>query len=143
MSEQNKAFVRRIIEEIFNQGNLNLVDQLISPDYSYFEPTVGTMRGREGYRALVTTYRNAFPDVKLTIAEQIAESDTVVTRFSAEGTHRGELMGIPPTDKRVLVQGIVISRLRNGQLTEDFESYDVLGMLRQLGVAQALAKAAA
>lgn len=143
MSEQNKALVRRVIEEIVNQGNLELVNQLVSPEYSYFEPTVGSMRGREGYRGIVTTYRSAFPDMNLTIDEQIAEGDSVVTRWRAEGTHRGELMGIAPTGKRVSVQGVAISRIKNGQLADDFESYDVLGMLRQLGVAPALAKAAA
>lgn len=143
MSEQNKALVRRVIEEIVNQGNLELVNQLISPEYSYFEPTVGSMRGREGYKGIVMTYRSAFPDMKLIIDEQIAEGDVVVTRWRAEGTHRGELMGIAPTGKRVSVQGVVISQVKNGQLTDDFESYDVHGMLRQLGVAPMLAKGAA
>ena len=143
MSEQNKALVRRIIEEIVNQSNFDVVNQLISPEYAYFEPTLGSVRGREGYRLLVTTYRNAFPDLKMTIEEQIAEADTVVTRWRAEGTHRGELMGIAPTGKRVSVQGIVVSRVKNGQLADDFESYDVHGMLRQLGIAQTLAKATA
>jgi len=143
MSEQNKALVRRIIVEIVNQGDLELVNQLISLEYAYFEPTVGAMRGREGYRGIVSTYRNAFPDLNLTIDEQIAETDTVVTRWRGEGTHRGELMGVAPTGKRVSVQGVVISRIKNGQLVDDFECYDVLGMLRQLGVAPALAKAAA
>jgi len=143
MSEQNESLVRRTIEEIVNQGNFDLVNQLISPEYASFEPTVGPMRGREGYVALVTSYRNAFPDMKMTIEEQIAEGDSVVTRWRAEGTHRGELMGIAPTGKRVSVQGIVISRIKNGQLVDDYESFDVYGMLRQLGVAPALAKAAA
>ena len=143
MSEQNKTLVRHIIEEIVNQGNLELVNQFISPEYTYFEPTVGPMKGREGYRAILTTYRNAFPDMKLTIEEQLAEGDSVVTRWRAGGTHRGELMGIAPTGKRVSVQGVVISRVKNGQLADDFESYDVQGMLRQLGVAPTLAKTAA
>lgn len=143
MSEQNKALVRRVIEEIVNQGNLEMVNQLISAEYSYFEPTVGSMRGREGYKGIVMTYRSAFPDMKLIIDEQIAEGDVVVTRWRAEGTHRGELMGIAPTGKRVSVQGVVISQVKNGQLTDDFESYDVHGMLRQLGVVPMLAKGAA
>ena len=143
MSEQNKTLVRHIIEEIVNQGNLELVNQFISPEYTYFEPTVGPMKAREGYMAIVTTYRNAFPDMKLTIEEQLAEGDSVVTRWRAGGTHRGELMGIAPTGKRVSVQGVVISRVKNGQLADDFESYDVQGMLRQLGVAPTLAKTAA
>ena len=140
MSEQNKAVVRRAIEEIVNQGNLNLANELVSSEYSYFEATAGSLRGREGYKALVGMYRNAFPDLKLTIDEQIAEGETVVTRWTAEGTHRGELMGIAATGNRVSVQGVVISRVSNGQLADDFETYDVHGMLRQLGVAKPLTK---
>ena len=143
MSEQNKALTRRVIEEIVNKGNFKLLGDLLSPEYAYFEPTVGSLRGSERYKTLVTMYRNAFPDMKLTIDEQVAEGDTVVTRWTAEGTHRGELMGIAATGKRVSVQGVVISRIRNGQLVEDFETYDVYGMLQQLGVAKPIDKAIA
>lgn len=139
MSEQNKAVVRRVIEEIVNQGNFSLISELVSPQYAYFEPTVGSVQGREGYNKLVGMYRTAFPDVKMTIDEQIAEGEKVVTRWSAEGTHRGELMGVAPTGKRVRVQGVVISRVKDGQIVEDFENYDVHGMMRQLGAAKAAA----
>ena len=86
-------------------------------------------------------YRSAFPDMTLTIEQQISEGDTVVTRWTARGTHEGELFGIAPTGKRVSVGGVVISRVIDGQLVEDYESYDVHGMMRQLGVLAA-AKAA-
>jgi steroid delta-isomerase-like uncharacterized protein len=142
MSNANKALVRRIIEEVVNTGNFSSLDEVVASDYTYFEPTIGTMAGREGYRTLVSMYRNAFPDMTLTIDEQIAEGDTVVTRWTARGTHLGELLGIAPTGKRVSVQGVVISRVIDGQLVEDYESYDVHGMMRQLGVLAA-AKAAA
>ena len=139
MSEQNKTVVRRVIEEIVNQGNFSLISELISPQYAYFEPTVGPVRGREGYNQIVATYRTAFPDMKLTIDEQIAEGDKVVTRWTADGTHRGELMGLAGTGKRVSVQGVVISRLKEGQIVEDYETYDVHGMMRQLGAVKAAA----
>lgn len=142
MSEQNKALVRRVVEELINKGNFSLLDELVAIDYAYYEPTVGDIRGRDGYKALVSMYRSAFPDVTLTIDEQIAEDDKVVTRWTARGTHRGELMGVPSTGKPVTVHGVVISRIENGKLIEDFETYDVHGMMRQLGVAQASAKAA-
>jgi steroid delta-isomerase-like uncharacterized protein len=127
---------------VVNTGNFSSLDEVVASDYTYFEPTIGTMAGREGYRTLVSMYRNAFPDMTLTIDEQIAEGDTVVTRWTARGTHLGELLGIAPTGKRVSVQGVVISRVIDGQLVEDYESYDVHGMMRQLGVLAA-AKAAA
>ena len=142
MSEQNKALVRRVVEELVNKGNFSLLDELVDSDYTYYEPTVGEIQGRDGYRSLVSMYRSAFPDVTLTINEQIAEGDKVVTHWTARGTHQGELMGVQPTGKQVTVQGVVISRIENGKLMQDFESYDVHGMMRQLGVAQATAKAA-
>ena len=142
MSEQNKALVQRVIQELVNKGDFSLLDELVASDYAYYEPTVGEMQGRDGYRSLVSMYRSAFPDMTLTINEQIAEGDKVVTCWTARGTHGGELMGVPPTGKQVTVQGVVISRIKDGKLIQDFESYDVHGMMRQLGVAQAAAKAA-
>jgi steroid delta-isomerase-like uncharacterized protein len=144
MSETSKALVRRLIDEAINKGNFKVVDEILSTDYVYREPTVGETRGRAGYQEVVTMYRNAFPDTKLTIEEQIAEGDKVVTRTSGTGTHRGELFGTAPTGKRVSgVPGIVVTRIANGKVVEENWVYDALGMLRQLGVVPAtVAKAA-
>jgi predicted ester cyclase len=79
-------------------------------------------------------YRIAFPDLELTIEDQVAEGDEVVTRFTARGTHRGELMGIPPTGRKVVVTGISIDRLVNGKTVESWTNYDVLSMMQQLGI---------
>jgi steroid delta-isomerase-like uncharacterized protein len=137
MSERNKELVRRCIEQALNTGNLNVADEVLANDYVYREPTVGEKRGREGFKQLITMYRTAFPDVRLTVEQQIAEGDLVVTRWTARGTHRGELFGAAPTNKQVTVQGITISRISNGKIVEDVESYDALGMLRQIGTVQA------
>jgi len=143
MSETNKALIRRLFEEAVNNGNLSVVDESLSTDYVYREPTVGERRGRAASRELITMYRNAFPDLRLTIDEQIAEGDTVVTRWTGTGTHRGELFGIPPSGNTVRVQGVLVSRIVNGKVVEESEMYDALGMLRQLGaVPAATAKAA-
>ena len=89
-------------------------------------------------------YRNAFPDIKLTIEEQIAEGDKVVTRTSGTGTHRGELFGTTPTGNRVSrVTGICVTRVANGKVVEDNWVYDALGMMRQLGVVPARVEKAA
>jgi len=137
MSERNKELVRRVIEQVVNRGNLTLADELIATDYVYHEPTAGEKRGRDGFRRLVITYRTAFPNMRLTVGQQIAEGDLVVTRWTARGTHRGALFGTPPTNRDVTVQGIVISRIRDGQIAEEFECYDSLGMFRQLGAVKA------
>jgi steroid delta-isomerase-like uncharacterized protein len=143
MSETNKALIRRLFEEAVNKGNFNVVDESLSTDYVYREPVVGERRGRAGSRELITMYRNAFPDIKITIDEQIAEGDTVVTRWTGIGTHRGELFGVPPTGKTIRVQGVLVSRIVNGKVVEENEMYDALGMLQQLGAVPAATPKAA
>ena len=142
MSETNKAVVRRLIEA-FNTGNIALLDELVSTNYVYHEPTVGERRGVQGSKDIINTYRTAYPDARLTIDEQFADGDTVVTRWTATGTHNGTLFGIAPTGRRVTCTGILISRVQNGKIVEEHESVDMLGMLRQIGVLPAaLGKAA-
>ena len=134
MAEDNKAVVRRFIEEIVNRGNLALADTLIAANYVYHGPGGLEFRGPEGLKQLVTVYRTAFPDLRMTIDDLIAEDDKVVARWTGRGTHKGDLTGIAPTGRTTTVTGIVISRLSGGKIVEDFESFDELGMLRQLGV---------
>jgi steroid delta-isomerase-like uncharacterized protein len=136
MSETNKAVVRRIFEA-FNTGNLSVIDEIVSNDYVYHEPTLGERRGRQGAKDVLTTYRTAFPDGKITVHEQFADGDTVVTRWTATGTHNGNLLGIAPTGRPVTCTGIVITKLHNGKIVEDHENLDTLGMMRQIGVVPA------
>ncbi len=137
MSEANKKLTRRFVEEAVNKGNFKVLDEILADNYVYREPTVGEFKGREGCKQLITMYRTAFPDVTLTIEEQIAEGDRLVTRWTARGTHRGELFGIPPTGKQITLSGVVITRFAQGRIAEEFEVYDALGMMRQLGAVPA------
>jgi steroid delta-isomerase-like uncharacterized protein len=132
--EENKALFRRFIEEIINQGNLAIVDELFGSDYIYHAPGSPEFRGPEGVNQFVMMYRSAFPDLHLTVEDLIAEGDKVVTRWTMRGTHRGELMGIPATGKQVSVPGIVISRFANGKIVEEWENFDTLGLMQQLGL---------
>src|SRR3981081_2870566 len=136
MSEQNKALARRAIEEIWNQGKLAVIDELVASNGTYHDPDVAgcEFTGPEGVKQLVQSYRGAFPDVRLTINDQIAEGDKVVTRWTATGTHNGELMGIQPTHKHATVTGVDIGRFEGGKVVESWANYDMLGMLQQLGV---------
>jgi steroid delta-isomerase-like uncharacterized protein len=136
MSETNKAVVRRLFEA-FNTGNLSVADEVLANNFVHREPTIGERRGPQGYKEIVTTYRTAFPDARMIIDEQIATGDTVVTRWTATGTHKGNLFGIPPTGRQVTCAGVLISHLQNGKVVEEFEIYDTLGMMRQLGVVTA------
>ena len=101
-TEQNKAIFRRMVEEIFNRGNMSLVDEFLAPDFIEREELPpGIPPGREGVKQMTIMFRSAFPDFKATIDDMIAEGDKVVVRMTWSGTHKGEFMGIPPTGKSV------------------------------------------
>jgi len=135
MSEENKAVTRRFLEEIFMVGNLELADEIFASNFVLHDPSVPhEVRGPEGIKQYVAMYRAAYPDTRFTIEDQIAEGDDVVTRWTGQGTHQGELMGIPPTGVEVTVAGIEIDRIVDGKIEESWVSYDALGMMQQLGV---------
>ena len=141
MSEGNKNIVRRLFEEVWNKGNLQVTDDLFTPNYSHHDsstPDVG--RGPEGEKKRATLYRTAFPDLRLTVEDIIAEGETVVARWSCRGTHKGDLNGIAPTGKRVNITGISIARFTNGKMSEGFVNWDALSLMQQLGVVPELAK---
>jgi predicted ester cyclase len=138
MSEANKALVRRVIEELFTKHNLALIDEFF-PDCVYRAPGVGELRG-EAYRQFLTQVLAAFPEGRWTVEDQVAESDKVVTRWSFTGIHRGDLMGIAPTGKQVTTSGVMIDRIVGGKIAEEWEEYDALGMMQQLGAVPVAAK---
>jgi steroid delta-isomerase-like uncharacterized protein len=131
---ENKAISRRADEELFNRGNLDVADELFTPDFVYHDPGGGELRGPENVKGYAAMLRAAFPDLHQTIEDQIAEGDKVAYRWTARGTHEGELMGIAPTSKRVTFTGIAVARLADGKIQEIWENYDALGMMQQLGV---------
>ena len=135
-TETNKAIVRRFIVEAFSDGNLAVLDEIVAPDQVNGGPGAlpGIPPGPEGNKMLITNYRNAFPDLRFTIDEQIAEGNTVVTRWTAHGTHSGEFAGIPPTGKPATVVGMGVDRIENGKIVASWGLFDQFGMLQQLGV---------
>jgi steroid delta-isomerase-like uncharacterized protein len=135
-TEQNKAIARRFLEEVFGQGKLAVVDEIVAPDHFDHGPNTlpGMPPGPEGSKLLVTVYRNAFPDIHFTIDEQIAEGDKVVTRWTGHATHKGELAGIPATGKSATVTGIGVDRIVNGKIVESWGIFDQFGMMQQLGI---------
>ncbi len=134
MSEQNKALVRRIVQECFSKGNLAAADEVLAANYVDHNAPPGIPPGIAGFKQLVTMYRAAFPDLQVTVEDMVAEGDKVVVRWTGRGTHKGELMGIAPTNKAVTVTGIGIDRIANGKIVEHWESWDQMGMMQQLGV---------
>ncbi|MBT8365234.1 MAG: ester cyclase [Deltaproteobacteria bacterium] len=133
-TEQNKALIKRAWDEVFNQKKLTVVDELWSSDYIYHGPQGQELRGPESLKQFISHYLEAFPDLHIEIEDLIAEGDKVVSRVVSRGTHKGELQGIAPTGNEVTTTLILITRLADGKVVEDWESRDDLGMLQQLGV---------
>jgi steroid delta-isomerase-like uncharacterized protein len=140
-----KTLARRFFEEVWNQGNLDVLDQIIASDYDPHllpnDPNVG--RGPAGQKQFVRMYRQAFPDTHFTVEAQLAEGDVVATRWTAHGTHTGELMGIPASRQHVTVTGMTINRVVNGKLSEGWANFDQLGLLQQIGAIPAQRQAGA
>ena len=132
--EQNKALLSRMIEEVFNRGKINLVDDFLAPDFvEQEELPPGIPPGPEGVKQLSSLFRSAFPDLKVKIDDTIADGDKVVVRCTWSGTHKGEFMGIPPTGKSVSFGVIDIVRFAGGKIVEHWGQMDAMRMMQQLG----------
>src|SRR4029453_3920357 len=144
MSESNKTVVRRLFEEVWNKGYLPVADELFAQNYSHHDSSAPDFGGGpESEKKRATLYRTAFPDVRLTIEDIIAEGETVTARWSCKGTHKGNLSGIAPTGKQVTITGISVVRFTNGKMAEGWVNWDALGLMQQLGVVAELGKAKA
>lgn len=135
MSEENQSLVRRYAEEVWNHGNLDVVNEFISQDYvNHSNLSSQEMRGPEGVRQFVAAVRNGFSDVHLVIDDQVSERDAVVTRYSIYGTHSGEFAGLAATGKQVRISVISMRRIVAGKFLEGWTYADTLSLCRQLGV---------
>jgi steroid delta-isomerase-like uncharacterized protein len=132
MSEENRSLARRSWE-IVNQHDPDLIDEMYTDDFVWHEPDQD-IHGSEEARQFVTTFFNAFPDINVTVEDEIAEGDKVVTRWTMRGTHQGDLMGIAPTERQIEFEGITIHRIEGDKIAEEWERYDMLGFMEQLGV---------
>jgi steroid delta-isomerase-like uncharacterized protein len=134
MSAVNKELSRRFTE-LFSSGDEALADAVLSPDV-VFHGTAGDgeLRGVDEMKRFVAAYRGAFPDARSTLEDQIAEGDTVVTRWRARGTHRGQLGPMPATGREFVMDGITIERIADGKIAEVWVARDELGLMGQLGV---------
>jgi steroid delta-isomerase-like uncharacterized protein len=131
--EQNKHVVRRLYEEVFGQGWLELADQLVHPECrDLHDPQ--DRRGPARVKEVATMLRTAFPDQRWEIEQLVAEGDHVAMYCTWTGTHEGAFMGIPPTGRRATVPHMYLFRLDAGQVTEYAAVRDDLGMMRQLGL---------
>jgi steroid delta-isomerase-like uncharacterized protein len=136
MSEENKTKVRRLLEEGFGQGKVDVVDEVLHSDFVCYDPNseAGEIRGADTIKGEIEYFRTAAPDLTYTVEDQVAEVDKVVSRYRVSGTHQGEFFGVPGTGNRVEFTGIQIDRFdESGKIVEEWPEYDLLGAMRQIG----------
>jgi len=132
MATGNKEIVRRALEDSWQDPGV--FDELISSDYVGYDPALPEpIRGPQGAKDNFKQYSDAFEGAHITVKDQIAEGDAVATRWEGRGRHTGELMGVPPTGKEIVVEGLNLTRLRDGKIVEEWSNWDTLGMLQQVG----------
>jgi predicted SnoaL-like aldol condensation-catalyzing enzyme len=132
--EDNKALVRRFVDEVQSGGNIDLIDEICSSEFVNHSIPPGIPPDCEGIKILTAMFRGAFPDSYFTVEDMVAEGDKVVTRKTFHGTHEGEFMGIPPSGRSVSMGLIDIVRISEGRVVEHWSEGDSLGMMQQLGV---------
>jgi steroid delta-isomerase-like uncharacterized protein len=132
-AQGNKTIVRRFVEEFQNGGNESAVEELLAADFVDHSPFPGVSPDREGVRRLFAALRQAFPDLRAKIHDQLAEKDRVATRKTFRGTHRGEFLGIAPTGRSVSFDVIDVVRIANGRIAEHWNVMDLMGLLQQIG----------
>jgi len=134
-TEANRALLRAVGEQVLTGRDLTRVDAFFAPDVVHHNLPPHIPPGREALRGAFAGFLAAFPDLQTTAEDAIAEGDKAVVRWSGRGTHLGDFNGIPPTGRAVHFAGIVIARISNGHIVEEWEQLDMLGVLQQLGVA--------
>jgi steroid delta-isomerase-like uncharacterized protein len=136
MSSENKNLAHRFHTDIFQNGNLEATGEILSNNFKWHGGMTPPEQGPEGVRQMANVIISAFPDRQITHHETIAEGDKVMVRWSMSGTHKGEMMGIPPTNKTVNLTGFDLFRISDGKIVEMWQDADQLGMMQQLGVVQ-------
>jgi steroid delta-isomerase-like uncharacterized protein len=130
--EDNKAVARQFYR-MLETGDVSMADEVVATDYVNHNAVPGQKPGLEGYKDIVRAVRTGLPDIQYTIEDQVAEGDKVVTRYTAEGTHRGEFLGVAATGKPITMTALVLQRVVDGKIQESWLELDMLSVLRQMG----------
>lgn len=133
-AEENKTTQRRFFEEVINQKRLVVIDEIYAASFVGHSMAPGLPPDREGVKVFVSAFHAAFPDGHISIDQMIAEGDFVAVRTTFRGTHTGELMGIPPTNRHVVVPGLDMIRYINGKMAEQWGGPDQMSLMQQLGI---------
>ncbi|MFQ5794347.1 MAG: ester cyclase [Candidatus Bipolaricaulia bacterium] len=134
LTEENKAKARRFYEEVFNQRNVDAVDEFVAADFVDHNPGPEQAPGREGLKRSFARTITTFPDLHVTVEDMVTEGDKITTRVTFRGTHDGEFEGTPATGKPMTITGIDIVRIEDDKTVERWGNFDELGMLQQLGI---------
>jgi predicted ester cyclase len=135
-AQENKEKARRMLEEAFGQGKLEVVEEILDPAFVCYDPNSesGAVWGVDTIKQEIEWFRNAIPNLTYTVEDQVAEGDKVVSRYTATGTHQGEFFGVAATGNRIEMSGIQIDRFdENGRMVEEWPEYDLLGAMKQMG----------
>jgi steroid delta-isomerase-like uncharacterized protein len=144
MSADNKSLARRVMDELWTKGNLAAIDQLYSDNCVFHDlGSPEDIRGHEGLKQFARMWRTALPDLQCKAEDVLAEGDEVAIRWVAQGTHKGDLMGIAPTGKKVTFRGIQMQRISKGRIEEEWVAFNTLGMLQEIGALPQLGQPAA
>jgi steroid delta-isomerase-like uncharacterized protein len=135
MSVSPREVIRRLYKEFWNERNLEVIDQLVSQSHALVSPNIsGPTVGPANYKKELATFVKGFPDLRLTVEETICEKDKVVASWTLTGTHKGEFLGIAPTNKKVSMMGITIHRIADGKILDSQAIWDAISLFQQLGV---------
>jgi len=138
MAQENSALIRRWFEEVWNNGRMEAIDEMASPDaIGHGQAQHDTDIGLKEFRAFAADLRRAFPDFKVTIDHVIEQGDKVAARWTTRMTHKGEFLGFAPTGKKVTITGTSMQRIANGKIVEGWDNWDQLGLLVQIGAVPA------
>ena len=133
MSKQDNIQTQQQFGEAVNNGNLEKFHQLMSPNVVDHDPAPDQGPGPEGFIQFFTTFRSAFPDLEVAVEQMVADEDKVAIAYTVTGTHKGDFMGVPATNKQIKARGVQIARFENGKIVERWGSSDELGILKQIG----------
>lgn len=133
-NESALQMFREYVEKTWNEGNMHVVDQFLSPSYTYHCGARPLVKTREDMKELIMGMRDANPNLRVTIDAAVANGDVAACRWTWQGTQEKEFNGIPATHRHVVVEGVSFYRMENGQVAECWEGYDMLGALQQMEI---------
>jgi len=135
MPSDNKAIIRKFLDEVWNKKNLAVIDELIAPAFVMHDPMAPSpVTGIEGYKQFVHVFQTAFPDLQMSVADIVSEGESAAVRWEVAGTHNGSLAGIAATGRPHNITGMNFCRIVDGKFVEAWGNWDSLGMMQQLGV---------